>query len=127
SLLSIRGRLNILFPKVCRNILRSLAEFFRFEWITLMLVEGIWGERNVCAIQPVFSAISMNIVGVMSSGWLTSKTTSPVASSQQTADMLTPLGSIFKIVERVSSSDNLIDGSVLIMNLFFNDLDREER
>ena len=69
----------------------------------------------------------MNIVGVMCSGWLTSKTTSPVASSQKTADMLTPLGSIFKMVERVSSSDNLIDGSVLIMNLFFNDLDKEER
>jgi len=68
-------------------------------------------------------AIFKKISGVIPSGLLTSKTTSPVASSQKITETVISLGNIFVIVKRDSSSVRLILGSVLIINLFFNDLD----
>src|SRR6266498_3896801 len=65
--------------------------------------------------------------GVIASGLLTSKMTSPVASSQNTADTTTSFGSSFATVNLVCSSGNLIEGSVLMTNLFFSVLDSDDK
>ena len=72
-------------------------------------------------------AISTTISGLTTSGLLTSRTTSPVASSQNTAETKTSLGSNLTTAFLVSSSAILIEGSVRITNLFFRLLDREDR
>ena len=79
----------------------------------------MWGERLKCAIQPVASAILMIVSELTDSGLLTSRTTSPVASSQNKADTTTSLGNILDTIDLVSSSLSRIDWSVLTMNLFF--------
>ena len=57
-------------------------------------------------------AISTTNSGLTTSGLLTSRTTSPVASSQKTAETKTSLGSNLTTAFRVSSSAILIEGSV---------------
>ncbi len=107
--------------------MRSLEEFFNIECIFFMLFDGIWGDRLVCAIQPVSFAICKNISAVIPSGLFTSKTTSPVASSQNSTVIRISFGNILLMALRASSSESLMDGSVLIMNLFFIDFERAER
>jgi hypothetical protein len=53
--------------------------------------------------------------------------TSPVASSQNTAETETSLGSNLTTYSLVLSSDFLIDTSVLITNLFLSVFDKEDR
>jgi hypothetical protein len=67
------------------------------------------------------------MLAFIDSGRFTSRTTSPVASSQNTADIVTSFGNILMTAALVSSSDSLIDESVLTTNLFLTFFDREER
>jgi len=108
-------------------MLLSLAEPFKVECIVLILADGICGESLVRASQPVEDAISIINVGVIASGLLTSKITSPVASSQKAADSDTFFGTIFKTVDLVKSSETRMLGSVRITNRFFIVLERPDR
>ncbi len=119
--------LNSRLPSFCRKSVLSLAELFKVEWMVLMLVEGMWGERRVCAIQPVLWAICTIIAGSMASCLLTSSTTSPVASSQNTAETCTSFGKSFATAWRVLSSGRRTDGSVRIMNLFFRVFESDDK
>jgi hypothetical protein len=67
------------------------------------------------------------MLGSIDSGLLTSRTTSPVASSQKTAETETSFGSNLTTACLVCSSGRRTDVSVLIMNLFLRVFESEER
>src|SRR5581483_8613254 len=92
-----------------------------------MIYDGRFGESRVWATQPVDFATSMTISGVTASGLLTSRITSPVASSQNTAETNTSFGSNLTTDLLVSSSGILIDGSVRTTNLFFKVFERFDK
>src|SRR5919198_5847050 len=69
--------LKIRLPSFCIKSVLSFADPLSVEWMMLMLVDGMWGERLVCAIHPVDCAIRTTMLGSIASGLLTSSTTSP--------------------------------------------------
>src|SRR5919197_1412891 len=63
-----RNPLNIRLPSFCIKSVLSFADPLRVEWMILMLVDGMWGDRLVCAIHPVDCAICTIIFGLIASG-----------------------------------------------------------
>src|SRR4051812_9472361 len=67
---TIRDPLKTRLPSFCIKSALSFADALSVEWMVLMLVEGIWGDRLVCAIHPVDCAICTTMFGSIASGLL---------------------------------------------------------